>query len=61
MSAILLKAIFAALLCVPVAIVAGRLIIRLMDEYIKINKEKKELKEREKKALEQRKKRRGLY
>lgn len=61
MTLIVLKIVFVGLLCIPVAILAVYLFTRLIDEYIQINKEKKAKKERERKALEQSRRRRGLY
>ncbi|WP_130861243.1 hypothetical protein [Bacilliculturomica massiliensis] len=62
MSIMLPEIAFVVLLCVPVAILAGFLLIRLMDEYIRINQEKKEEKERRRKAAEQQnRRRRGYY
>lgn len=61
MSFILLKVLFVGLLCIPTVILAACLFMRLLDDYIQIGKEKKAKKEREKKALEQRRRRRGLY
>lgn len=58
-----LKVLFVIMLALPVAILAGFLLIRLMDELIRLNREKKEQKERERKALEQQqqRRRRRLY
>ena len=61
MSSMMMKIFFVALLCLPVALLAGLLFVRLVDEYIKINREKKEKKERQRLALEHQARRRRGY